>query len=84
MRDLTSFLSLFTESPSARILLKEQQQSHLELIASNIRSEEEVLKSIHGGGGNSPKLPESDLRGKLMEFPHIKQAFEAMEEPSIK
>ena len=52
VRDLTKFLTLFSEqSASARLLVKELQPTHLEHIARTVKAETSILDKIHGNGG---------------------------------
>ena len=73
MRDITKFLSLFTEqSAGARLLLKEQINLQLEKTAKKALTQQDIMRKIHGEAKFSP---DEGLREKMMKMPHIASAF---------
>jgi len=81
MRDLTKFLSLFTDqSASARLLLKDQQMSHLDRVCRRAKAEAAIMRKLHGcENGEERKVidhQDDSLREKIMQLPHIASAME--------
>lgn len=82
-REVTKFLSLFTDhSSNARILLKEEQMNHVNRICRRAKAEDALMRKLHGIDPNEErKVIEDgeDLRSKLMELPHMASAMELRE-----
>jgi hypothetical protein len=86
VRELSKFISLFVDKDksSGRLLFKEIQSQHLEHITRKSMAERNILRKIHGKGDNDSRIKMSDikdnkdLREKMLEFPHIKSAFDVL------
>ena len=78
---MTKFLSLFTDqSASARLLLKDQQMTHLDRVCRRAKAEAAIMRKLHGcENGEERKViegQEDSLREKIMHLPHIASAME--------